>query len=246
MKNRIGEKHTTNEGCEIEIIEYFNKNDCTIKFENEITLKNVFYNAIKNGQIKNLFHPSVYDVGYIGQGKYCSKLENKPTKVYYIWKAMLQRCYDENIRYKRTEYKGCTVVKKWHNFQNFAKWFEENYVEGSQLDKDILFKGNKFYSFKTCCFVPREINILLTKRNIKRGEYPIGVTISKSKNRFEASLSTKEKQCYLGSFKTPEEAFRAYKKEKESYIKEMADKWKLQLTSKVYQVLYNYQVEIND
>ena len=44
-------------------------------------------------------------------------------------------------------YLDVTVCEEWHNFQNFAKWFYENYYEISgekmRLDKDILIKGNK-------------------------------------------------------------------------------------------------------
>jgi hypothetical protein len=35
-------------------------------------------------------------------------------------------------------------------------------------------------------------------------------------------------------------------KAKESYIKEIADKWKYKIADKVYQALYNYKVEITD
>ena len=50
----------------------------------------------------------------------------------------------------------------------------------------------------------------------------------------------------VGSFDTPEEAFQAYKTEKENYIKEVADKYKNLISQKVYQSLYNYQIEITD
>ena len=46
---------------------------------------------------------------------------------------------------------------------------------GWELDKDILVKGNKIYSPDTCCFVPKEVNTVFTKRQSKRGDYPIGV-----------------------------------------------------------------------
>ena len=45
------------------------------------------------------------------------------------------------------------MVAEWHNFQVFAKWFDENYMEGFQLDKDIKIEGNKIYSSGTCLFV---------------------------------------------------------------------------------------------
>ena len=42
------------------------------------------------------------------------------------------------------------------------------------------------------------------------------------------------------------EAFYAYKEAKETYIKEVANKWKDNIDSRVYDALMNYQVEIND
>lgn len=51
---------------------------------------------------------------------------------------------------------------------------------------------------------------------------------------------------HLGTFDTPEEAFQAFKTEKEAYIKEVADKWKGQITKQVYQAMYNYKIEITD
>ena len=63
----------------------------------------------------------------------------------------------------------CSVYEGWHNFQNFAKWYEDNYYEIEEeqmhLDKDILVKGNKVYSPDTCVFVPETINGLFVKSN---------------------------------------------------------------------------------
>jgi len=139
------------------------------------------------------------------------------------------------------------VCEEWRNFQNFAKWFEKNYkneiMEKWQLDKDILVKRNKVYSPETCAFVPREINCLFTKTTKVRGNLPIGVT--KEYNKFRAQ-SCSNKKRYLGTFTTPEEAFQSYKKSKEIYIKEIADKWKGLISEQVYEAMYNYKVEIND
>ena len=42
------------------------------------------------------------------------------------------------------------------------------------------------------------------------------------------------------------DAFYFYKIAKEKYIKEMANEWKKLISNKVYQAMYNYQVEITD
>ena len=115
--------------------------------------------------IKNPYHPAVYGIGYIGEG------EGEKGRVYNIWKKVLQRCYSKEYHIKKPTYIGCSVVKEWLNFQNFAKWYKKNYkpetMEGWHLDKDILVKGNKIYSPETCCFVPADINSLLLKLMLK-------------------------------------------------------------------------------
>ena len=54
------------------------------------------------------------------------------------------------------------------------------------------------------------------------------------------------KKIHLGTFSTVEDAFKAYKRAKEKYIKEYADNHKEEITEKVYNALYNYNIEITD
>jgi len=51
---------------------------------------------------------------------------------------------------------------------------------------------------------------------------------------------------YLGTFKTPKEAFDVYKIHKETLIKQIADKYKDQIPQKLYDAMYKYEVEITD
>ena len=118
------------------------------------------------------------------------------------------------------------------------------------LAKDILVKGNKEYAPDKCIFVPERINILFIKRDNDRGEYPIGVTYHRDRGKYEARCSIKtkngNKQKYLGSYNTPEEAFLAYKEFKEAYIKQVADEYKERIPNRLYEALYKYEVEITD
>ena len=197
--------------------------------------------------MKNPNHLSFLNVGYIGQGKYKTKTDTGCSDAYIKWKNILNRCHYKKYQEKQPTYIGCTIIKEWYNFQNFAEWHEQNWkphMEGWQLDKDILLKGNKMYSPETCCFVPLQINMLFVKANSKRGRLPIGV--SKTGDKFQARIHINGKIINLGSFKTTEEAFNAYKTAKENYIKEVADKWRGQITEQVYNVLISYKVEIDD
>lgn len=68
--------------------------------------------------------------------------------------------------------------ENFKHYTYFQDWCSKQVgfnVEGFALDKDTLVKGNKVYSEDTCCFVPQEINSLMTKANARRGTYIIGV-----------------------------------------------------------------------
>ena len=52
FKSRVGEKYMTNEGYEVEIIEYFGANNCTIKFNDDTISRNKKYRHVKNGNIQ--------------------------------------------------------------------------------------------------------------------------------------------------------------------------------------------------
>jgi hypothetical protein len=247
LKNRVGEKHKTNEGYVVEIISYTNAFSCSIRFEDGTVLDNKIYNNVIKGGVKNPFHRSTYGVGFYGIGEYVTSVkgsDGKITKVNSLWNSMIQRCYSEKYHLKKPTYKECEVCEEWHNFQNFGVWFDENYVDGYELDKDIIIKGNKIYSPETCCIVPREINGLLVNMDSKRGSYPIGV--SKMGTRFSSKLARFGELISLGSFDTPEEAFLAYKEAKEEQIKYLANLHKHDIKPHVYDALMNYVVEITD
>lgn len=239
--DKTGYKFITYQGYNAEVVECFRNSNCTVLFydDTNTTIFNVQFSHIKKRILKNPNHPVFYGVGFIGQGKHTTGTNGDCYKNCKCWIGMLERCYSDKYQLKKPTYIDCSVDERWHNFQVFAEWFENNYTQGFELDKDILVKGNKVYSPETCCFVPREVNSLFTKRNSKRGDYPIGVR--REGNRYVARLGG---NIYLGIFDTIEEAFNAYKTAKELYIKEVADKWRSQITEQVYEAMYNYKVEI--
>lgn len=167
-------------------------------------------------------------------------------KSYTVWNSMLRRCYSKIFHAKSPTYFDCTVCKEWLLFSNFKKWFDENYIEGNVLDKDILVKGNKVYSPETCCFVPHEINALLTKRQNYRGKLPIGVKTTKG--RFISRINKGKERIFLGVFNNANDAFYAYKTAKENYVKELAETYYNQskITKNVYDSLMKYEVSITD
>lgn len=255
--DRTGEERLNNFGSKIVITKYNCARDIEVYFPDyNWTAKNVEYRQFKNGEIKCPYERRTFGVGYMGEGKYKTKENGKKTKCYITWKGILERCYHEKRRHKNLTYINCEVCEEWLCYTDFSQWFKENYyeVEGERmcLDKDILYKGNKIYSPNTCIFVPERINTLFIKRDSKRGKYPIGVKYNKQNDKFESSCSVydfkenKSKNEYLGLYDTPEKAFEVYKQFKEKYIKEVADYYKDQISEKLYNAMYNYEVEITD
>jgi len=177
------------------------------------------------------------------------RVGGKEIKEYRLWQDMLQRCFSDGLKQKYPAYEGVTCSHEWLSITTFIEDVSQmrGYgLIGWALDKDILQKGNKLYSKETCCFVPHEINSLLTKRDNDRGEFPVGVCFDKHAGKFKARLNINGKAKHLGLFPTPEDAFQVYKAAKEAQIKVVATKWKDQLDERVYQALLNYTVDITD
>ena len=251
-QERLGEENHNKFGTLMKIIEYVNANDITIEFQDEYkTRVHTAYKCFKNGGVKNPYDKEVFNVGYMGKGKYKTWENSKHTDAYISWRNMLRRCYDPYFLNKELTYIDCYVCDEWLCFQNFAEWYYKNYYKCNNelmcLDKDILYKGNKIYSPNTCIFVPQRINNLFTKSNKTRGKKLIGVCYHNRDNVLEAWCCNKEcKQQYLGRFNNEKDAFNCYKQFKEGVIKQIANEYKNLIPRKLYEAIYNYKVEVGD
>ena len=248
--DRTGEINISNEGYKMEIIKYFSWDNIIIEFQDKYKAKIICrYNDFKKGSIKNPYHPSVCGKGYLGEGGYSYKTH---PQIYKEWSSMLHRCYDSEVHKTKPTYENCTICEEWYNFQNFAKWYKENYYEIEEqkmcLDKDILKKNNKIYNPQNCIFVPNRINVLFTKSDKARGEYPIGVSFHKKYNKLIVRCNINNKTKHLGMFELNQvnEAFLTYKNFKENYIKQVADEYKDLIPLNLYEAMYKYKVEITD
>lgn len=248
-RHRIGEIKLNKYGSKMIIEDYISSNKIIVRFIETGNLVSTSYHNFTKGIVKSPYDKTVYSKGYIGIGKYNSRINGRTTKQYNTWNAMMTRCYNDKFLKQHISYAECKVCDEWHNFQNFAKWYDENFYEIPNevmcLDKDILIKGNKIYSHKTCVFVPQRINTLFIKSNSIRGNLPIGVVIHK--NKFEANCkNTKRKNVFLGSFNNEYDAFLAYKNFKENFIKSTAENYKNLIPRNLYDSLINYTVSIED
>lgn len=227
----VGHIFITNEGYSITVINIVNNNNITVKFNDYhnyttvVTLGN-----LNKGKVKNPYHRSVCGVGYMGVGPYTSRINGNITTEYSVWSSMLSRCYNHTVHLKQPTYINCTVHEVWHNFQNFAKWYCNTgyYSLGYDLDKDLLYPGNKVYSPETCCMLPSEINNIVSSNDIRDGNLPTGVYING--NGYQVKLGNR----HIGYFNTKEEAKMLYQRAKQLTLKEMAEKWKHCISDTVY------------
>ena len=248
-KDCVGKVCKSKLSGDFKIVKYNDSGNVEIQFINTGFETSVQLTNIRNGEIKDPYLPSVFGVGMLGT-KYPSKVNGVETKEYMLWKDMLKRCYNDSFKKKNPTYEGCEVSDNFKSYEYFYEWCHKQIGfdnEGWQLDKDLLIKGNKVYSEDSCVFVPKDINLLLTKRTASRGEHLIGVYWCKKGKAFKAQVSkNKGKQEHLGLFNTEIEAFNAYKTAKESFVKEQAEKWKSHIDERAYNALMRYQVEIDD
>ena len=135
---------------------------------------------------------------------------------YRKWLGIIQRCYSSKHHERCQTYIDCSVCDEWLLFSNFRRWMVDQDWEGKEIDKDILFPGNKEYHPDKCVFVSSHTNTILCDSGAARGELPIGV--SKNGKYYHAKIGKAGKRKYLGNFSTPEEASHAYKIAKRNEI----------------------------
>ena len=251
---KIGDANYNKYGTLMEVIEYRNYDDITIKFENGI-IQDTSSDSFKKGQVHSYLDKTICGKGYLGEN-FIEPIKDKLS--YKHWSSMIRRCYNSNSRNKRY-YNDVEVCEEWLSYSNFKKWFDENYWECDEtldVDKDILCKGNKIYSPQTCLLVPHKINNLFCKANKIRGKYPLGVSYTINKQGIKYIYvrifeKQKIKSVYVGkeTQDTILTAFNMYKESKENYLKYIANLYKSKYSSfpqDLYNALCNYQVEITD
>ncbi len=187
---------------------------------------------ILKGEVKDWLAPEIYGVACRGKGAFTSK-----HPAYKKWMNMLARCYSSSGQ----GLSGATVCEDWLNYQNFAKWYEENSIPLFELDKDL--SGTSIYNPETCVFLPKKINQYINTSLGSRTGLPVGV----SKNTATASYEVRcpdltGKRLFLGYFYEVYDAFAAYKLCKESNIRKLAEQFRDQISEKAYNWLLSAQI----
>lgn len=152
VRTKVGDKHELLCGSIATVIEYKNSGNIKILTNTGYECIVIADNLIK-GVVKDRLYRSFNEKGYLGVGDY-----NTKSKCFTSWGSMIRRSYSLNYKDRFPAYKDADCCNEWHDLQNYGSWFDENYVEGWHLDKDLKVYGNKTYSPDTCTFVPREVN----------------------------------------------------------------------------------------
>ncbi|MGF1787116.1 hypothetical protein L4D00_15075 [Photobacterium swingsii] len=154
-----------------------------------------------------------------------TKIDGKVTKVYTLWFSLLQRCYDPAWKANNKAYDGASLHEEWHTLSVFNQWFEQNYIKGWELDKDLF---GKHYSPSSCSFVPKIVNMFTTKSGRKQtnglmaGVYrPTGV----KSGRFAAQCKDPilDKNVYLGMHDTELQAHQKHVERKHQIALQLVD-----------------------
>ncbi len=151
-------------------------------------------------------------------GKWVKNLSSKKGPIQTIsgqkWVAMRNRCkVGGSQQQKQSAYIGCYMSEEFKNFELFAQWHIKQIgygIENYELDKDLLFQGNKEYASDKCVLVPRFVNLFTVSSTHIREGLPQGVSFHKKTGKYQARVSIDDKSTYLGVFVTEQEAFNAY------------------------------------
>ena len=245
-----GSKWSTTNCGQVEVIKEItsslSKKRLLVRFINTGTEKDVSTESLKSGKINDPYSTNGYwGVGCLGE---TSTLDSygKNKKSYNVWHSMLKRCYvwEENCK----AYKDVFVCEEWLCYERFEKWFDTNYKDGFELDKDFTKIGNKVYCPEFCSFIPHRINGMLSPDPAKVSGLPAGVFNSHHKSKpYRARCFSIEKgmSVCLGYYETPEDAFTVYKTYKEGIISSLAEKCFKEgcISSTIFENLNNYEIK---
>ena len=153
INERLGEIRLNSFGTKMKIVRYNSSDDVSVEFMDEhhySTTTN--YSNFKNGNIKNPYDKTIFGIGYLGNGKYATKINRVMLESYRVWYDMMRRCYSIKSKEKFSAYFGiCSVAEIWHNYQNFAEK-----IFCSPITECIVLK---------CVFLHRNVLICYLRKN---------------------------------------------------------------------------------
>lgn len=253
---KVGDIRIANSGCEYKVVEKAGSGEFLVEFQDPQKFRKIFRSqAINRGCLWNPYHPTVFGIGYFGEGIHTSGVKGtsgkskRNTKEYNAWLNMLQRCYYDKYVTRVQGFKAYDevhVCEDWHNFQAFAEWYSPRLAKlqglGERryhLDKDLLSQGTStIYSPDTCCVIPMIINTAMINQQIKDDKRTC-VAKSESTGKYNLVLNLGG-QYYRDSFDSEETAISMRIKLKKEYMESLAEKYKEFIEDRVYNALYAY------
>lgn len=169
-----------------------------------------------------------HGIGIVDTNTMISK--NIQSESYKKWYDMLHR-----VRSHRA-YVNVTICNEWLTYSNFKQWFDVNYIDGWEIDKDILSNESKVYSPSTCIFVPKELNKFFVTQ---KTELPVGVSWCKEKQKYKAQISIGNKNKFIGRYDSISEASEEYKKYKVAYGLLLLYKYQNSINPNVFEHIKN-------
>lgn len=169
--------------------------------------------------------------------------DGKQTRPYGSWNA---------IKHAIKNDPRLSMCEEFAKYEDYYDWYTSqngHNIAGWKLNKTLFDKHNIQYTPDALCLLPPKIYGALNLNKRARGPYPIGVSAMycASHCTLQAFMSygNNQSEC-LGSFDNELDAFNMYKREKEKYVRKLAEEYKSMLDQRVYLAMMNYTVEITD
>lgn len=245
--DRTGTIGVNNRGSKMIIVDCRRANDLDVYFpQYKWTAYHRRYDQFKNGEIGCPYEPTVAKVGYMGEGEYVGSSNTNRVVEYTAWCNILNQCYNPNNNYYSAYGgEGYTVSKEWHNYQNFARWYNENKYEIEGHDVRVAYKlsKSKVISPKTTVFAPMCIIGLLRRSG--------GITYRSCSNNYivvlhYTKLNGENHTLYCGEYCTERKAKMVYKKKREELVRTLAEEYIECIPSTLYRYMKKYKVDVND
>lgn len=155
-------------------------------------------------------------------------------RYYSTWSKMLDRCHSVKWQSRYPTYIGLSIHESFLRASIFVDWMKSQITtengESLQLDKDILYPGNKEYSPTTCAFVPQFLNMSLNICERGSGSMPKGVysyTLKRGEVRYSWQIKAASGKLVGCGLTCKWEAHKAWQLAGASVIEQAIEKYKL-------------------
>ena len=236
-----GKTYVTNNFGEVVVEKYESASRVHVRFKNTGNVVITCMSTLRSRSLKDKQAPSILGFGIVGED--IPSKGGVQDKAYGAWHGILARCLNPKTKAKQPTYADCKVHEDWQYYQNFKEWFYNQVgsgLEGYQVDKDLLVRGNLLYSADTCCLIPRDLNTYLASLPV----YGCTTCIDFKVNVCQYAVEVTHEGCkyHLGYFNTYKQAFMELKTFKEQKLREFAEKYKGLVSDHVRERLLTYEI----